>query len=109
MSSAPVLKAQEITKSFPGVIALDQVDFEVKKGEVHALLGENGAGKSTLIKIITGAYKKDSGRIYLEGELKELSSPQQALGLGISVVYQELALFPTLDVGRNIFMARTQM
>jgi ribose transport system ATP-binding protein len=101
-----VLRTDQIRKSFPGVVALDRVDFDVRRGEVHALLGENGAGKSTLIKILTGAYTKDSGTTYLDGKEVNFPDPHTARISGISVVYQELTLFPELDVGKNIFMGR---
>ncbi len=97
---------RSIHKAFPGVVALDDVDFEVRKGEVHILLGENGAGKSTLMKILSGAYAKDSGRIFLEGNEIEIRNPRHALELGISIIYQEMNLIPHLSAAENIFLGR---
>lgn len=94
-----------IDKSF-GVKVLDDVSFELRKGEVHALLGENGAGKSTLMKILTGVYSKDRGRIFLEGKEVDISSPLVASGLGIAVIHQELNLVPNLSIAENIFIGR---
>lgn len=102
----PYLLMRKITKRFPGVKALDQVDFEVNKGEVHGLVGENGAGKSTLIKILTGAYQKDEGEIFINGEKVEITNPQQSIKLGIAAIYQELNLIPYLSVAENIFLGR---
>lgn len=101
-----ILKMEEITKDYPGVRALDRVSLQVKRGEVHALVGENGAGKSTLIKILSGAVRKDEGRILFEGNEVEIDSPQKAQKLGISVIYQELNLAPNLTVAENIFLGR---
>ena len=100
----PLLRASSITKRFPGVLALDHVDFELRRGEVHVLLGENGAGKSTLIKILSGALPPDSGAIYLEGRPVQLRSPRQAQELGIRVVHQEFNLVPSLTVAENIHL-----
>ncbi len=102
----PVLKMQGISKAFPGVQALNDVDFEVKAGEVMAFVGENGAGKSTLLKILAGAQGPDAGEIYLDGELVEISSPEQAQKLNISVIYQELNLAEHLSVAENIYVGR---
>lgn len=102
MSTAPLLQAEAIDKSFPGVHALDHVDFDLHRGEVHVLLGENGAGKSTFMKIISGALPKDSGRILLNGKEVEIKDPLQARQLGIGMVYQELSLIPMLTVAENI-------
>ncbi len=99
-----VLALEQISKSFPGVRALDKVDFDVRAGEVHALLGENGAGKSTLIKIISGLYQPDAGTIRLEGEEVRFASPHDAQRRGIATIFQELLLFPELTVAENIFM-----
>ncbi|MCC6165957.1 MAG: sugar ABC transporter ATP-binding protein [Caldilineaceae bacterium] len=95
-----------ISKAFPGVQALDGVDFEVQAGEVVALVGENGAGKSTLMKILSGAYRKDAGRIVIGGREVEIGSPQQAQALGIATIYQEFNLARNQSVAANIFMAR---
>jgi ribose transport system ATP-binding protein len=97
---------RHIRKVFPGVVALDDVHFELRKGEVHVLLGENGAGKSTLMKILSGAYQKTSGQILLDGEEVEIKNPRHAQELGISIIYQELNLIPYLRVGENIFLGR---
>lgn len=102
----PVLKMQGISKAFPGVQALDAVDFEVKAGEVMAFVGENGAGKSTLLKILAGAQSPDAGEIYLDGEAVEISNPEQAQKLNISVIYQELNLAEHLSVAENIYVSR---
>ena len=97
---------QGISKSFPGVQALINVDFDLRSGEIHALMGGNGAGKSTLIKILTGVEKPDSGRILLEGSEVVVHSPKQAQALGISTVYQEINLCPNLTVAENILIGR---
>ncbi len=104
-----VLEMKNIHKSFPGVRALQGVDFKLCRGEVHALMGENGAGKSTLIKVLTGVYEKDDGEIYLEGHEKAvvIRSPQDAQNLGISTVYQEITLCPNLSVAENMYIGRT--
>lgn len=102
MSSVLTLKG--VGKSFPGVRALDAVDFDVRAGEVHALLGENGAGKSTLIKIVSGVYQADQGTVSLDGKQVSFESPQAAHAAGIATIYQELLLFPELSVAENIFM-----
>ena len=99
---------RNIHKSFPGVRALQGVDFTLRKGEVHALMGENGAGKSTLIKVLTGVYEKDEGQISLEGSVATIRSPQDAQKVGISTVYQEITLCPNLSVAENIFIGRTK-
>ena len=98
----PLLQLQEIEKSFGAVRALRGISFELQPGEVHALVGENGAGKSTLIKIVTGAHTPDSGTIAIEGRVLETLSPSSARALGISVIYQQPALFPDLSVAENI-------
>ena len=97
---------REIRKTFPGVVALDGVDFSLRRGEVHILLGENGAGKSTLMKILSGAYQKTAGRIALGGREVEIRNPAHAQSLGISTIYQEFNLVPHLSVGENIFLGR---
>lgn len=104
-----VLQMKNIHKSFPGVRALQGVDFTLRKGEVHALMGENGAGKSTLIKVLTGVYSKDEGDILLDGHDGPVAihSPQDAQKVGISTVYQEITLCPNLSVAENMFIGRT--
>lgn len=103
---SPLLEVEGISKSFVGHTALNNVDFTLYAGEVHALLGENGAGKSTLIKLITGVHQSDSGTIRLNGRLIEPRNPRHAQELGISAVYQEINLVPTLSVAENIFVGR---
>jgi simple sugar transport system ATP-binding protein len=95
-----------ISKAFPGVRALDNVDFRLNAGEVHALLGENGAGKSTLIKIMTGALRRDAGEIRLDGRRVEINTTGEAQALGISAVYQEVNLIPTMSVAKNLTLER---
>lgn len=99
-----ILESKRISKRFPGVLALDNVDFDLEKGEVHALLGENGAGKSTLVKIITGAYSKDAGEITINGHEVNFQSPIDAREAGIGSIYQEFSQVPTLTVAENIFL-----
>jgi len=103
---SPLLEMRDITKRFPGVVALEGVDFELEKGEVHVLLGENGAGKSTLIKMLAGAYRPDEGEISLDGEPVLISSATEAQEHGISTIYQEFNLVPQLSVAENIFLGR---
>ncbi len=102
----PLLRMEGIVKTFPGVLALQGASLRVGRGEVHALIGENGAGKSTLIKILTGAYRRDSGTILFDGQLVEFNSPQQAQANGVSTIYQEVNLVPFRSVSENIFMGR---
>ena len=104
-----ILTMKGIDKSFPGVHALDHVDLEVRKGEVHALMGENGAGKSTLMKVLTGIYSKDSGTITYEGREVEFTSPREAQDAGIVIVHQELNMMGHLTVAQNIFIGREAM
>ena len=105
-----VLTMRGICKQFPGTRALNNVDFTLRKGEIHALMGENGAGKSTLIKVLTGVYEKDGGTIWVEGGPDEacIHSPQDAQQAGISTVYQEITLCPNLTVAENMFIGRTK-
>lgn len=100
----PFLDFQHLTKSFPGVRALQDVSFGVDSGSVHALCGENGAGKSTLLKILSGVYTPDSGRIVLDGEERKFSTPQDAINGGVAVIYQELHLVPHMNVAENVFL-----
>jgi rhamnose transport system ATP-binding protein len=104
--SETLLRMTSISKSFSGVHALRDVQLELRPGEVHALLGENGAGKSTLVKVITGVHQPDIGEIYLDGQRLRLSDPREATALGISAIYQELSIFPDLDIAENIFVGR---
>ncbi|MFG1498023.1 sugar ABC transporter ATP-binding protein [Saccharospirillum sp. HFRX-1] len=101
-----VLSLQGVVKTFPGVKALNGVDFKLRAGEIHALLGENGAGKSTLIKVMTGVYRRDAGDIHLNGQLIHPTSTGDAQALGISTVYQEVNLVPNLSVAQNLFLGR---
>jgi L-arabinose transport system ATP-binding protein len=102
--SGDYLRFESISKSFPGVKALDNVSFEVESGSVHALVGENGAGKSTLLKILSGAYRQDSGSILVAGERMSFGSPIDALRSGVSVIYQELHLVAEMSVAENIYL-----
>ena len=104
--TSPLLTLRGIGKRFPGVVALDGVDFTVRAGEIHALLGENGAGKSTLIKVLTGVHEADAGEIALAGRRISPASPREAEACGISTVYQEVNLIPTLSVAENIGLGR---
>ncbi|MCS6834388.1 MAG: sugar ABC transporter ATP-binding protein [Anaerolineae bacterium] len=106
MNTTPLLHMSAISKSFPGVKALDRVDFTVQPGEIMALLGENGAGKSTLMRILDGVFTPDSGQIFWRGQPVQIRSPQDAKNLGISMIHQELALVPYLDVAKNIYLGR---
>ncbi|MBP5268379.1 MAG: sugar ABC transporter ATP-binding protein, partial [Ruminococcus sp.] len=108
MQKDSLLEMRGIYKTFPGVKALQNVDFTLKEGEIHALMGENGAGKSTLIKVLTGVHVKDGGDIFVRGRESavHINSPKQAQALGISTVYQEISLCPNLSVAENIFLAR---
>ena len=99
-----LVEMQGITKRFPGVLALDKVDFQLKPGEVHVLLGENGAGKSTLIKVLSGAHLADEGRIQIEGQAVGISSPHSMLEKGLRFIYQEVNLVQEIDIARNMFL-----
>ena len=101
-----ILTMEGIDKSFPGVHALDNVQLDVRRGEVHALMGENGAGKSTLMKVLTGIYQKDAGRIIFEGREMRFASPREAQAAGIVIVHQELNMMGHLTVAQNIFIGR---
>ncbi len=103
-----VLDMQEITKRFPGVVALDKVSLTLKRGEVHALVGENGAGKSTMMKVLLGMYKPDGGKIIYKGQEVHFASPADALNAGISMIHQEISLIPTLSVAENIWIGREE-
>ncbi|NCC08163.1 MAG: sugar ABC transporter ATP-binding protein [Clostridia bacterium] len=109
MQEGAVLEMRGIDKRFPGVYALQHVDFTLRAGEIHALMGENGAGKSTLIKVLTGVYQKDASEIFMQGTQKPLviKSPQDAQKAGISTVYQEITLCPNLTVAENMYIGRT--
>ena len=104
--SDPLLSARSITKIFPGVKALDGVQLDLHRGEIHALMGENGAGKSTMIKIITGVYQRDGGSVVFNGREIHPKSPKDAESCGISTVYQEVNLIPTLSIAENVMLGR---
>ena len=104
----PLLRMRNITKSFPGVLALKGVEFELRAGEIHAIIGENGAGKSTLMKVLLGIYQPDEGTIHLKGKPFHAKNPRHAQDQGISMIYQEFNLVPDLTVAENIFLAREQ-
>ena len=106
MSSEPLLSINGISKAFPGVKALDTVSFDVRAGEIMALLGENGAGKSTIIKVLTGVYKRDSGSVTLDGKAIDPQSTAEAQAIGIGTVYQEVNLLPNMSVADNLFIGR---
>ena len=106
MSKEILLKCENISKSFPGVKALDNVGLEVKTGEVHAIVGENGAGKSTLMNILSGTYTPNTGKIFLNGNEIHLKDPRQAQELGIAMIHQELSLANNLSIMENIFIGR---
>ena len=106
MMGEVILEMKNIDKRFPGVHALDSVNFEVKRGEVHALMGENGAGKSTLMKVLTGIYTKDSGTILFEGKEVEFHNAREAQDAGVVIVHQELNMVGHLTVAQNIFIGR---
>jgi galactofuranose transport system ATP-binding protein len=101
---APVVEMRGISIAFPGVKALDDVDFRLLPGEVHALMGENGAGKSTLIKALTGVYDIDAGEILIDGRIRRLHGTADAQAAGVSVVYQEINLCPNLTIGENVML-----
>lgn len=101
-----ILRCAGIVKRFPGSLALDHVDLEIRRGEVHALVGQNGAGKSTLVKVITGVYACDEGEIYIDGGLAKLANPRDAEQAGLSIIHQDQQLVPQFDVKRNVFLGR---
>src|SRR5918999_6240364 len=105
----PLLECRGISKAYGAVQALDKVDFEVRKGEVMALVGDNGAGKSTLIKGVAGIYPFDEGEVRVEGEIVDIHGPRDAAKLGIEIVYQDLALADNLDVVANMFLGRERV
>jgi len=105
-NSDAILKITEVSKAFPGVQALDRVSLEVCRGTIHGIVGENGAGKSTLMKILSGVYQKDSGKIIFDGNTIEHITPIQSMKMGLSIIYQELNLVNKMTVGENIFLGR---
>ena len=106
MTDNILLRMKNISKSFPGVKALDKVNLELKAGEVHALLGENGAGKSTLIKVLGGIYSLDEGEIEIEGKKVSIESVHDASKNNIAIIHQELVLVPYMTVAENIYLGR---
>src|SRR5580704_10014660 len=106
MSGEHILELRGITKDFPGVRAVDQVDFDLRRGEVHAIVGENGAGKSTLMNILGGVLQPDSGDFFLDGRAIRFTDAADAGRNGIAVVFQELSLVPSLSVAENIYFNR---
>jgi ABC-type sugar transport system ATPase subunit len=106
MNGENFIEFRHIEKTFPGVVALEDVSFDLKKGEVHALVGENGAGKSTLIKILSGVEQKDGGLIFVDGREANIKNPKDAFNLGITSIYQELPLAPSLSIADNIFLGQ---
>src|SRR6476661_4961511 len=105
-SQNPILICKRVGKSFAGVPVLESVDFDLRPGEVHTLMGENGAGKSTLMKILAGVHRPDSGELVLNDYAIDIPSPLAALKLGIALIHQEPLSFPDLDVAENIFIGR---
>jgi ABC-type sugar transport system ATPase subunit len=97
-----------VSKRYPGVKALEDVSFDIRQGEVHALVGENGAGKTTLIKILAGIIQPDSGVVYISGEPQSFHNPLESLRKGVAITYQELGLFPNLSVAENQYQLRKQ-
>ncbi|NLU35424.1 MAG: sugar ABC transporter ATP-binding protein [Clostridiales bacterium] len=104
-----VLEVKGVTKQFPGVTALDNVDFQLKRGEIHALMGENGAGKSTFIKVLTGVHMPEAGEIYLDGKRVEFRNPREAKEMGIAAIYQHSTSYPDLTVTENIFIGHEKV
>ena len=109
MNNTELVKMENISVEFPGVKALDNVDFTLNKGEVHVLIGENGAGKSTLIKVLGGIYKTTSGKIYIENKEVHLHNAKQAKDTGINIIYQELNLVRSLSVAENVFLGNAPL
>src|SRR5215467_3830822 len=104
--SPNAVEMHNISKIWPGVVANDHVNFSVRKGEIHALVGENGAGKTTLMNILYGLIRRDSGEILVNGEAATIQGPRDAIGLGIGMVHQHFMLIPVMTVGENIMLGR---
>jgi ribose transport system ATP-binding protein len=102
----PLISVKRLSKSFPGVRALDEIQFELMAGEVHTVMGENGAGKSTLMKILAGVYTRDSGEMLCDGQPVDFSSPREAQAMGVCIIHQELQLMNHLSVAQNMFIGR---
>jgi ABC-type sugar transport system ATPase subunit len=109
MSTEYIVEMKGICKRFGGIHALKDVDLELQRGEIMGIVGDNGAGKSTLMKILSGAYLPDEGEINIDGRKAEIHTPQDSFNLGVSMIYQDLALFNNLDVTKNIFVGREQV
>ena len=107
--SRVILKLENITKRFPGTLALDHVQLKCEKGKVHILLGENGAGKSTLVKIISGVYKRDEGTMWYDGREVSFTGVRQSMDAGISIIHQELNLLPERTIAQNIYLGNEPM
>ncbi|MFO7532285.1 MAG: ATP-binding cassette domain-containing protein, partial [Candidatus Limnocylindrales bacterium] len=107
--AAPALEMRGITKRYPGVVANDGIDLEVRPGEIHALLGENGAGKSTLMNVLYGLARPDEGQILLDGEVVDIKDPTDAIDRGISMVHQHFMLVPVLTVAENVLLGKEAM
>src|SRR5215210_3960850 len=105
MEGVPLLELRGITKRFPGIVANDHIDFDIRRGEVHALLGENGAGKSTLVNVLYGLYRADEGEILINGKPISIGSPREAIEHGIGMVHQHFMLIPVMTVAENIVLA----
>ncbi len=101
-----ILSIRDVSKSFPGVKALDSVSMDIRRGSIHGIVGENGAGKSTLMKILSGVYTRDSGTIVFDGEEIKSITPHESMQKGLSIIYQEFNLVKTMSVGENIFLGR---
>lgn len=104
--SGIILSIKDVSKTFPGVVALDKVSIDIGRGTVHGIVGENGAGKSTLMKILSGVYQKDGGTVVFDGQIIEHTTPHESMRLGLAIIYQELNLVNTMSVGENIFLGR---
>ena len=102
----PALEMRGITKRYPGVVANDHIDLDVRRGEIHALLGENGAGKTTLMNVLYGLARPDEGRILLDGQVVQIAGPADAIARGISMVHQHFMLIPVLSVAENVILGR---
>ena len=103
-----LLDAAKISKQYPGVKALEDVSLAIRKGEIHALVGENGAGKSTFVNVIGGVVKPDSGSIIFDGQEVQINNPKQATEIGIAIVHQELSLFPNLNIANNLYLSNLE-
>src|SRR5437667_12027068 len=105
-TTPPALELRGLTKRFPGVLALDDASLSVRRGEIHALIGQNGAGKSTMINVLSGMLQPDAGEIVLGGKRAAIDSTRAAIGLGVATVYQELSLLPNLSIAENVALGR---